>query len=86
MTSFFYCHMETHASKNGNSIVLFINDCLVKILKKPKFSNVTTLVLLSDATGGQNRNTTVTKFCAWFARLRNVEVIHLYPVRGHSFS
>lgn len=85
-SSFFYCHMETHAGKNGNSVVSFVNDCLMNILKKPKFSNITTIVLLSDATSGQNRNTTITKFCAWFARLHNVEVIHLYPVRGHSFS
>lgn len=63
--------------------VVFINDCLVKTLRKPKFA---TLVLLSDATGSQTRNITVTKVCARFARLHNVEVIHLYPVRGQSFS
>lgn len=85
-SSFFYCHMENHAGKNGNSVVSFLYDCLKKLLNKPNFSNIKTVVLMSDATGGQNRNTTVTKFCVWFAKVHNLEVVHLYPVRGHSFS
>lgn len=41
---------------------------------------------MSDATGGQNRNATVTKFCTWFAKTHDMETIHLYPICGHSFS
>lgn len=83
-SSYFYCHMETHSSKNGNSVVSFLYDCLKKNLQK--FPNIKVIVLLSDATGGQNRNTTMTKFCNWFAKVHKVEIIALYPVRGHSFS
>lgn len=83
-SSYFYCHMETQASKNSNSVVSFVYDTLKKNLQK--FPNTKTIVLMSDATGGQNRNATVTKFCTWFAKTHEIEVVHLYPVRGHSFS
>lgn len=76
--------MESPASKNNNSVVSFVYDTLQKNLQK--FPNTKTIVLMSDATGGQNRNATVTKCCTWFAKTHDMERIHLYPIRGHSFS
>jgi hypothetical protein len=49
------------------------------------YRDVKQIVLLSDAAGGQNKNTTVMRFCSFFARLKNVEITQLFPVTGLSF-
>ena len=82
--SYFYTYTENQGAKNSNSVASFLHDCLKQNLKK--FSNVKTIVLLSDATSGQNRNITITKFCSWFSRVHNLSIVQLFPVRGHSFS
>lgn len=82
--SIFYCFMETQSAKNSNSVASFLYDCLLKNMKK--FPQVKNIVLLSDSAGGQNRNLTMTKFFNWFSKVYNVEMIQLFPVRGHSFT
>lgn len=82
--SFFYCFMESQAAKNANSVASFLYDFLEKYLRKN--SEIKTVVLLSDSAGGQNRNSTMIKFCSWFSKVHNVELIQLFPVRGHSFT
>lgn len=82
--SYFYCFMESQASKNSNSVASFLYDCLKKYMEN--LSQVKTLVLLSDSAGGQNRNSTIIKFCSWFSRVFDVEIVQLFPVRGHSFT
>lgn len=82
--SYFYCFMETQSDKNSNSVVSFLYECLKQNLQI--FKEVKTVVLLSDSAGGQNRNSTMVKFCSWFSKVFGVEVLQLFPVRGHSFS
>lgn len=82
-TSFMLCYMESEGKKNANSIVSFIFDCLEKKFKL--FPNVKNVVFLSDAARGQNRNLTVNKFCSWFAKTRDVDIIQVFPVSGHFF-
>lgn len=71
------------AKKNPNSVASFVSEVLGK--KLHEFPQLKKIVLLSDAAGGQNKNTTMTRFCSFFARLHNIEITHLFPVRGHSF-
>jgi hypothetical protein len=60
---------------------------LCKTLKKKMkdFPDVKQIILLSDAVGRQNKNATMMRFCSFFARLKNVEITQLFPVRGHLF-
>lgn len=83
-SSYCYTFTECDGTKNANSVVSFLYDCLKKQLQK--FPDISTVILLSDATGGQNRNFLMTKFTSWFSRVHNVDVMQLFPVRGHSFS
>ncbi|KAJ4437833.1 hypothetical protein ANN_13771 [Periplaneta americana] len=82
-SSFMYCFMEMEAKKDSNSVASFLNHALRK--KLSEFHNVKKVILLSDAYGGQNKNLVTTSFCSWLARVCQVEVTHLFPVRGHSF-
>lgn len=83
-SSFLYAFTECDGVKNPNSVISFLYDCLKKQIQK--FPNVSTVVLLSDATGGQNRNFLMSKFTSWFARVFKMDLIQIFPVRGHSFS
>lgn len=40
---------------------------------------------MSDSAGGQNKNQTYLRFCSYLSKSLNVEVMHIFPVRGHSF-
>lgn len=75
---YFYYHLEMQASKNGNSVVLFLYNCIKINLNK--FHNIKTVLLMSDVIGGQNWNNTIKKCCVWFSKIHKVELIHLYPV------
>lgn len=63
-----------------------------KILKgyKTKSENiqkqVKTIGLLLDSAEGQNRNFRMEKFVSWFSKVFEVEVLQLFPLRGHSCS
>lgn len=81
--SHIYSFLEGRAKKDPSSVCSFLFHCLRPYLESGKY---TRLVLLSDSCGGQNKNITVVKFCAWLARLYRIEVDHLFPVRGHSFN
>lgn len=76
--------MQCNGVKNPNSVVCFLYNCLTKQLQK--FPGISLIVLLSDAASGQNRNFQMTKFILWFAKVNDVDVMQMFPVRGHSFS
>lgn len=82
-TSFMYNFMEHEAKKNADSVISFLNECLTEKLKENP--HITMVVLLSDAAAGQNKNAAMVSFCLWFSRMFDVKIIHLFPVRGHSF-
>lgn len=44
------------------------------------------MFLLSDACPGQNRNYTVSRFLLLAAVVYNVDIMQLFPVRGHSYN
>ncbi|XP_046471097.1 uncharacterized protein [Neodiprion pinetum] len=79
----FFCFLECDGGKNGNSVCSFLNDFLVKKLtENPELKKV---VLLSDSCGGQNKNKTLVRYCAWLSVKMGVEINHIFPVRGHSY-
>lgn len=82
-SSTMYCYPETESKKNPDSVV----SCLYDFIKnKLTDKSVTEIVLLSDNAGGQNKNISVVRFCTFLAQKLGVEVMHLFPVRGHSYS
>ncbi len=40
---------------------------------------------LSDAAGSQDRNWTLVKFCVHISILLEIKIIHIFPIRGHSY-
>jgi hypothetical protein len=44
------------------------------------------ICLFSDACGGQNRNWTVIRYTLYLAILLQIKIIHIFPVRGHSYN
>lgn len=82
-TSEFYCFLECEGSKNANSVCSFLYESVSKQLeKKPDTEKV---IFLSDSCGGQNKNKTVVRFCSWLSVTFNITIIHIFPIRGHSY-
>ena len=40
---------------------------------------------MSDSCGGQNKNKTVVRFCSWLSVTFQVDITHIFPIRGHSY-
>lgn len=51
-----------------------------------EFPDLKKIVFFSDACGGQNKNMTVVMFTTWLANSLNIEIEHIFPVRGHSYN
>ncbi|KAJ4451884.1 hypothetical protein ANN_03362 [Periplaneta americana] len=83
-SSFLYSFMETQAKKDPNSVASFVHNCLLKKLHDQ--SQIKNIVLFSDFCGGQNKNMDIVLFCMWFPKVFHVDIRHIFPVRGHSFS
>lgn len=81
--TFMYGFMESEGKKGANSVISFVHKSLMDLMNRRPFKRV---ILFSDATGGQNKNFLLVQFCAWFAKFYGVEILHVYPVRGHNYS
>lgn len=81
--SFMYGCMESEAKKNTNSVISLVYRSLIELIDREPFKCA---ILFSDACGGQNKNFLLMCFCAWFSEVYAVEILHVYPVRGHSYS
>ena len=40
---------------------------------------------MSDSCGGQNKNKTVVRFYSWLSVTFQVDITHIFPIRGHSY-
>lgn len=69
--------------KNPNTVASFLIEYISKKLQDNL--EITDIILLSDAAGGQNKNIIIVSVCMWLSRMFNVTITHLFPVRGHSF-
>lgn len=79
-----YLFPEGSAKKDSSSVASFLFDFLEPILNGPK--NYTKLIMFSDNCGGQNKNKYIVRFCIYMSLLHpGLEIIHIFPVPGHSF-
>ncbi len=84
--SFMFHFLEGMFQKGPNSVCSFLHYVLQEIqYSHPLIDNLTELILFSDATCSQNRCWTVLKFCLFIAIKLNIKIVHIFPVRGHSF-
>lgn len=75
--------LECDGKKDSNSVCSFLDNFISrKLSSNPSFKKI---VLFSDAAGGQNKNLTVVKFCSYLAKKYSIEIMHVFPVRGHSY-
>lgn len=77
----FYC-LEGNMKKGGNAVCNFVEFVLEKELKDNYYNKV---LLFSDAAGGQNRNYNTLQFFSLLSVKYQLEIQHLFPVRGHSY-
>lgn len=76
-----YWFLESEGEKNCNAVCSFLYHFISENLSP----SVKKVVLFSDATGGQNKSIKVVYFLAWLSKQLNIEIEHIYPVRGHSY-
>lgn len=79
--SYMFTFLEGCSKKGANSVCSFLNTVFCNDLT----AGTKTVFLLSDACPGQNRNYTVSKFLSATAVLKKIEILQLFPVRGHSY-
>jgi hypothetical protein len=79
----FYYYYEHESKKGANAVCSMLLNFLEE--KLVSYPNVKEIVFLSDAAGGQNKNTIMSTFCSWLAVTRKVKITQLFPVRGHSY-
>ena len=83
--SYIFYSLEGDSPKNSNSVC----SSLFKIIEKLQFENKLSgkeIVFLSDNTCAQNKNWIITRFCSYLSIKFNINIIHFYPVRGHTYS
>lgn len=82
--STFYTFLESDGKKDANSIISYLHHFLQTkgVLDD---NEVRRIILFSDNANGQNKNWNVVRFCAWLSAQYDLEVEHIFPVRGHSF-
>jgi len=73
--------LEGQSKKGANSVCTFLQSVLMSEITKDTKS----ICLLSDACPGQNRNKTTCHFLLLAAVINRVDILHLFPVRGHSY-
>lgn len=77
-----YYFLEGSVKKGGNTVCNCLLDTIGKELALDCISKI---YLFSDACGGQNRNYNDLVFLSLLAKHFQMEIYHLYPVRGHSY-
>lgn len=77
-----YCWDETLAKRGSNEVA----SCLLHYFDTYLANEVETLYLFSDGCGGQNKNYTIMWFFQTLIKLKRFKsIVHIFPVRGHSF-
>ena len=71
-----HIHKEQHAIMHMSLQSVFLSE-INEDTKK--------IFLLSDACPGQNRNKTMSRFLIIAAVINRIDILHLFPVRGHSY-
>lgn len=80
--SYMYPYLEGIAKKGANTVCSFLHHSIQREFDPLVNSKI---ILFSDAASGQNRNYTVLTFLTMLSIELNVEIWHVFPVRGHSY-
>lgn len=80
--STFYYYLENEGKKNANAVCSMLYDFISRHVPE----GVEKIYLISDNAGGQNKNRIVVSFLAWLSEALNIEIEHVFPIRGHTYS
>jgi hypothetical protein len=84
--SFIFNALEGEAKKGSNSICSYLNYVFNFMQYNVNIDDIENICLFSDACGGQNPNWTVIRYTLYLAILLQIKIIHIFPVRGHSYN
>lgn len=80
--SYMFPCIEGFYKKGSNLVCNYLLNAISEELKLDHYGKI---YLFSDACGGQNRNYNVLTFLSLLSNHFQVEVHHVYPIRGHSY-
>lgn len=80
--SYMYCFLEGNLKKEGNTVCNFIFDAIRREFDLKYYNKI---YLFSDSCPGQNKNYMTLSFLSLLSKKLQVEIQHVYPVRGHSY-
>lgn len=80
--SYMFFFIEGKFKKGPTTVCNFLYEAIQRELVTNCYNKI---YLLSDGCGGQNKNYTVFAFLLLLAKKLQIEIQHLFPVRGHSY-
>ena len=80
--SYMFTYKEGLANKGSKSVYNIIFDVIKREFSLQCYEKI---FLFLDACGGQNHNHMMIIFLSLFSEWLQIEIGHLYPVRGHSY-
>jgi len=78
-----YLFLEGKFKKGANTVCNFLLDAIERELKLLDCYNK--IYLFSNRCGGQNKNYFILSFLSLLSKKLQIEIQHVYPVRGHSY-
>jgi ADP-heptose:LPS heptosyltransferase len=84
--NFIFHTLEGMHKKVSDSICSYLKYVIEFLQLNSNLDNKKMIVLLSDSADGQNKNWTVIKFTIFMSILLEMKIIHVFPVRGHSYN
>ncbi len=84
--SFMFNALEGQYKKGSNSVSSYLYFVINFIQYNCNIDSIKKICLFSDAAGGQNRNWTMIRFAVFLSIYLEIEIMHIFPVHGHSYS
>jgi len=81
--SYMYLFLEGKFKKGANTVCNFLLDAIERELKL--LARYNKIYLFSDGCGGQNKNYFILSFLSLLCKKLQIEIQHVYPIRGHSY-
>jgi hypothetical protein len=78
--------LEGESKKGANSETTYLYYVLDFVRYSMNLDSIKQICFFSDAAGGQNINWVIIKFCVFISVLLDISIVHLYPLRGHSYN
>ncbi len=78
--------LQGEAKKGVNPVATYLYCVLEFVRYNINLDSIKQIRFFSHAAGGQNTNWVIIKFCVFISVLLHINIVHLYPVRGHSYN